>query len=94
MSTSDVSEFSSVSYNLMLILTLFRFSLKVPIIREARVYPLPQKITLLLCRGLGMSILDLGEFSFISYNIILILTLFRCRLKVPLRREARVDAAG
>ena len=88
MSTSNVSEFSSVSYNLMLILTLFRCSLKVPIIREACVYPLPQKITPLLGGGLGMSILDLGEFSFISYNIIIILTLFMCRLKVPLRREA------
>jgi hypothetical protein len=44
MSISDVSEFSSVSYDIMLIMTLLRCSLKVPIIREARVYPLPQKI--------------------------------------------------
>jgi hypothetical protein len=44
MSISDVSEFSSVSYDIMLIITVLRCSLKVLIIQEACVYPLPQKI--------------------------------------------------
>jgi hypothetical protein len=35
-----------------------------------------------------MSILDLSEFSFILYDLILILTLIRCRSMASRKREA------
>jgi hypothetical protein len=90
MSIWDLSEFSLVSYDLILILTLFRCRLTVKMRREASVYLLVHNSTILLGRGLGMSISDLSEFSFVSHDLILILTLIMCSSMAPRRREACV----
>jgi hypothetical protein len=91
LSMAELGEFCFVSHDLIFNSNLFTCRLKGPVRREIYVNPFFHGSMFSLCRDYKLGMAELGQFYFVSHDLMFDSYLFTCRVKCPVRREVYVN---